>query len=63
MTTEVMPADTRLKVFEIRCRSKTGGQLTSKELKYLTTCLSKWPDCYKAMNAEIREVTKPFGAR
>ena len=59
---EKMPPDVRRKLFDIRCRSKRGEYLSEEERKLISLCWSRWPEDYRAMEAEVFEETKPFGA-
>lgn len=59
---EPMPPDVRRKLFDIRCRSKRGEYLSEQDRRMISECWSRWPDDYRAMEREVFEETKPFGA-
>lgn len=52
----------KLKVFTLRCKSKTGGKITRTEIRYLESMMKKYSEEYKSMDKEIFEETKPFGS-
>ena len=57
-----MTHEERNKVFEIRCKYKTGTHPTKKEMKFLMKMMEKFPEEYSGMNKEIFDATKPFGS-
>lgn len=57
-----MPPDIRRKLFDVRCRSKSGGTLSEEDRALISKCWARWPDEYRAMEREVFEATKPFGA-
>lgn len=57
-----MTEEERNKVFELRCKSKSGEKITKKELGYLMEMYKKSPLEYSAMNDQVFQATKPFGS-
>ena len=57
-----MPPDVWRRLFDIRCKSKEGRVLTAEEEWYYRECFIKWPEDYKAMEKDVFNATKPFGA-
>ena len=57
-----MTNEERDKVFELRCKAKIGNKLTNKEFKFIQKMFEKYPEEYSAMNKEVFDATKPFGA-
>lgn len=51
------------KVFALRCKSKSGHGLTPEEMRLVEAAYKADPKRYGALNAEVVEATKPFGAR
>lgn len=58
-----MDDEDKIKVFDLRCKSKMGIVLKNSELNYLSNMFEEYPDDYKAMNKEIFETTRPFGSK
>jgi len=50
------------KTFDLRCKAKSVGKLTQKEHNYLRKMWEKYPKEYSAMDMDIFNATKPFGA-
>ncbi len=57
-----MPPDERKRLFEVRCKSKRGGQLTPQEVRFLDQCYRRYREQYRAMEQAVFDATKPFGA-
>lgn len=51
------------RVFEIRCKSKRGEALSDAERDLFTRAYAADPKRYAAMDDDVFEATKPFGAR
>ena len=57
-----MPPETKQRCFDLRCRSKRGEKLSRKDSQFLQKCFDKYPEEYGAMDREVFDATKPFGA-
>lgn len=57
-----MTSEERNKLFDIRCKSKSGTPLTKKETKFCQLMIEKYREEYTAMNKEVFEATRPFGS-
>lgn len=61
-TKDKMPPDVWRRLFDIRCRSKEGRAVSDEERRFYSMCFDKWPDDYRAMEKDVFNATKPFGA-
>jgi hypothetical protein len=52
-----------LRVFEIRCRSKRGYDLTDQDRELIARAFELDGDRYAAMNHDVFVATAPFGSR
>lgn len=59
---EPMPPDIRRKLFDVRCRSKSGQALSEDDRLLINRCWALWPEEFRAMEREVFEATKPFGS-
>lgn len=50
------------KVFELRCRTKSGQRLTPEEQQLVEAAHAADPKRYAALTADVFEATKPFGS-
>ncbi len=50
------------RVFDVRCRSKRGLQLTGVELDLVQRAFNEDPDRYSALSSRVFEATKPAGS-
>jgi hypothetical protein len=50
------------RVFKLRCRSKSGIEQTPEEMAFCHGAARQDPERYNAMDKEVFEATKPFGA-
>lgn len=57
-----MPPEIRRRCFELKCRSKEGRPLSKEDQAFLLDCFNRFPKEYGAMEKEVFEATKPFGA-
>jgi hypothetical protein len=46
----------------LRCRSKSGSNLSPEELDLCQAALADDPDRYSAMNSDVFDATVPFGS-
>lgn len=51
------------RVFDLRCKSKRGEQLTDAELVLIKRAHAEDRERYAALDDRVFEVTKPFGAK
>jgi hypothetical protein len=50
------------KVFRLRCRSKKGEELSREDYDFCVMAYKEDPKRYSAMDKEVFNATKPFGA-
>jgi len=49
-------------VFRLRCRSKSGSQLSPEELDLCKAAMEEDPKRYSGMNSDVFDATVPFGS-
>ena len=52
-----------LRVFDIRCASKKGSQLSPEERELLNTAFAQDRSRYTAMSTDVFRATAPFGSQ
>lgn len=53
----------RERLFDLRCRSKRGEQISPEDFAFLERMWNEFPKEYSAIQSEVLDATKPFGSR